>query len=79
MGLLAAGEVESEAVRRGIAYLQRSPRDGVKWREKSYTGIGFPRVFFLNYHGYSAYFPLWALARYRNLRRGGQRRVRHGM
>jgi squalene-hopene/tetraprenyl-beta-curcumene cyclase len=79
LGLMAAGEVENEAVRRGIAYLEAAPRDGAKWRESYYTGIGFPRVFYLNYHGYSAYFPLWALARYRNLRRDGERHVRFGM
>ena len=79
LGLMAAGEVDSDAVRRGIAYLEKAPRDGAKWREKWYTGIGFPRVFYLNYHGYSAYFPLWALARYRNLRQNNERRVRFGM
>jgi squalene-hopene/tetraprenyl-beta-curcumene cyclase len=78
-GLMAAGEVESAAVRRGVRYLKAAPRDGAKWHENYYTGIGFPRVFYLNYHGYSAYFPLWALARYRNLRRGNERRVRYGM
>ena len=79
LGLMAAGEVESKAVRRGIAYLEASPREGSKWHEPLYTGIGFPRVFYLNYHGYSAYFPLWALARYHNLRRDNERRVRYGM
>lgn len=79
LGLMAAGEVESVAVTRGIAYLERAPRSGAKWQERLYTGIGFPRVFYLNYHGYSAYFPLWALARYRNLRRSNERRVRYGM
>ena len=79
LGLMAVGEVECPAVTRGIAYLEQAPRDGAKWRETWYTGIGFPRVFYLNYHGYSAYFPLWALARYRNLRRGNERRVRFGM
>ncbi|MCZ6604422.1 MAG: squalene--hopene cyclase, partial [Alphaproteobacteria bacterium] len=79
LALMAAGEVDSAAVRRGVAYLQAAPRDGAKWHEPQYTGIGFPRVFYLNYHGYSAYFPLWALARYRNLRRGNERRVRYGM
>ena len=39
----------------------------------------FPRVFYLRYHGYPAYFPLWALARYRNLRRANSRRVAWGM
>ena len=40
---------------------------------------GFPRVFYLRYHGYAKYFPLWALARYRNLKRGNARRVAWGM
>jgi squalene-hopene/tetraprenyl-beta-curcumene cyclase len=79
LALMAAGEVDSAAVRRGIAYLQKAPRDGAKWCERLYTGIGFPRVFYLAYHGYSAYFPLWALARYRNLQRSNQRRVTYGM
>lgn len=79
LALMAAGEVDSAAVRRGIAYLQKAPRSGAKWCERLYTGIGFPRVFYLAYHGYSAYFPLWALARYRNLQRSNQRRVTYGM
>jgi squalene-hopene/tetraprenyl-beta-curcumene cyclase len=79
LGLMAAGETDGAAVRRGVAYLEAAPRDGAKWREPYYTGIGFPRVFYLNYHGYSAYFPLWALARYRNLRRSNDGRVRFGM
>src|SRR3546814_7164558 len=68
LGLMAAGEVDSDAVRRGIAFLQQQPREGARWAEDYWTGNGFPRVFYLKYHGYSAYFPLWALARYRNLR-----------
>lgn len=67
LGLMAAGEVESESVRRGVDYLMRAPREGGKWQERYYNAVGFPRVFYLSYHGYSAYFPLWALARYRNL------------
>ena len=79
LGLMAAGEVESDAVRRGIAFLQNQPREGARWAEDHWTGNGFPRVFYLKYHGYSAYFPLWALARYRNLMRSNERRVSHGM
>jgi squalene-hopene/tetraprenyl-beta-curcumene cyclase len=41
-----------------------------EWDEKIYTGTGFPRVFYLRYHGYSKYFPVWALATYQRLRRG---------
>jgi squalene-hopene/tetraprenyl-beta-curcumene cyclase len=79
LGLMAAGEVESEAVGRGIAYLKNAPGQGAKWDEELYNAVGFPRVFYLRYHGYSAYFPLWALARYRNLLRHNDRRVTWGM
>ncbi len=79
LGLMAAGETMSEAVARGIDYLQRAPRQGAKWDEELYNAVGFPRVFYLRYHGYSVYFPLWALARYRNLVRQNDRRVAWGM
>jgi squalene-hopene/tetraprenyl-beta-curcumene cyclase len=79
LGLMAAGEVESGTVRRGIDYLLASPRDGGQWREEHYNAVGFPRVFYLRYHGYSAYFPLWALARYRNLTRSNSKRPDWGI
>ncbi len=68
LGLMAAGEVSSEAVHRGICYLlnTQSPVDAM-WNDREFTAPGFPRVFYLKYHGYDKYFPLWALARYRNL------------
>ena len=49
------------------------------WDEARYTATGFPRVFYLRYHGYSKFFPLWALARYRNLKSGNARAVAWGM
>jgi squalene-hopene/tetraprenyl-beta-curcumene cyclase len=79
LALMAAGEVSSDSVRRGIDYLLAAPRDGARWEEEWFTAVGFPRVFYLRYHGYAAYFPLWALARYRNLTRGNSRRVAYGM
>jgi squalene-hopene/tetraprenyl-beta-curcumene cyclase len=71
LGLMAAGEVRSDAVRRGVEYLQQTQNARGLWSESSFTAPGFPRVFYLKYHGYSAYFPLWALAAYRNLMRSG--------
>jgi squalene-hopene/tetraprenyl-beta-curcumene cyclase len=65
---MAAGEVEHPAVECGIAYLRRAQDETGLWQQDAYTGGGFPRVFYLRYHGYSRTFPLWALARYRNLR-----------
>jgi squalene-hopene/tetraprenyl-beta-curcumene cyclase len=79
LGLMAAGEVDHPAVARGIAYLQQTQDATGLWRQDAYTGGGFPRVFYLRYHGYPQFFPLWALARYRNLRRSNVRRVVHGM
>jgi len=79
LGLMAAGEVESEAVQRGITYLCEANRTGARWDEEEYTAVGFPRVFYLRYHGYSAYFPLWALARYRTLKRGNERTPAYGL
>ena len=79
LGLMAAGAVDTPAVARGIAWLvDRQRRDGL-WDEPEHTATGFPRVFYLRYHGYARYFPLWALARYRNLRAGGSGRVAFGM
>jgi squalene-hopene/tetraprenyl-beta-curcumene cyclase len=71
LGLMAAGEAGSEAVRRGAEFLLHTRQDDGLWSHPSYTAPGFPRVFYLRYHGYSAYFPLWALAAYRNLTRRG--------
>jgi squalene-hopene/tetraprenyl-beta-curcumene cyclase len=79
LGLMAAGESEHPAVARGIAWLTARQGDDGFWGEDHYTGGGFPRVFYLRYHGYSKFFPLWALARYRNLARANERRVAFGM
>lgn len=79
LGLMAVGEANSEAVQRGADYLINAPKNGSGWEEKLYNAVGFPRVFFLKYHGYSTYFPLWALARYRTLTAGGANHTPHGM
>ena len=71
LGLLAAGEAGTDAVRRGVEYLLRTQQDDGLWSDPSFTAPGFPRVFYLRYHGYCAYFPLWALAAYRTLIRLG--------
>ncbi len=64
LGLLAAGEAESDAVAAGIDYLLATQGDDGGWQEEQFTGTGFPKVFYLKYHMYSLYFPLMALARY---------------
>jgi squalene-hopene/tetraprenyl-beta-curcumene cyclase len=65
MGLLAAGETRTKAVERGIEYLLRTQTAEGSWYEPEFTGTGFPKHFFIKYHMYQHYFPLMALARYR--------------
>jgi squalene-hopene/tetraprenyl-beta-curcumene cyclase len=79
LGLMAAGELDHPAVERGISYLRETQAADGLWTEKLFTATGFPRVFYLRYHGYPKFFPLWALARYRNLKTGNARSVAFGM
>ena len=67
LGLMSGGEVHSESVRRGIDFLLGTQQPNGLWSDPDFNAPGFPRVFYLKYHGYDKYFPLLALARYRNL------------
>jgi len=75
IGLLAAGKTENSdlgpvadpAVRRAVGHLVDTQNSDGSWDENETTGTGFPRVFYLKYHLYRDYFPLYALARYRNM------------
>ena len=73
LGLLAAGEADSDAVRAGIDYLLMMQRADGDWDEQPFTGIGFPKVFYLKYHMYALYFPLMALARYARVTESAER------
>ena len=77
LGLMAAGET-GPAVQRGADYLARTQKADGEWDEKAYTAVGFPKVFYLRYHGYRLFFPLMALARVRNLGRANNPRVAYG-
>ncbi len=79
LGLMAAGEVDSDEVRRGIEFLLKAPREGGKWEEQLFNAVGFPRVFYITYHGYSAYFALWALSRYQNLKSSNAKTTAFGI
>jgi squalene-hopene/tetraprenyl-beta-curcumene cyclase len=79
LGLMAAGEVDHPAVARGIEYLAETQGADGFWNEPRYTATGFPRVFYLRYHGYAKFFPVWAMARYRNLTRSNTPAVAWGM
>ena len=65
---MAAGEAESSEVQAGVDYLIRNQQSDGFWKDTCFTAPGFPKVFYLKYHGYDKFFPLWALARFRNER-----------
>jgi squalene-hopene/tetraprenyl-beta-curcumene cyclase len=79
LGLMAAGAVHHPATARGIAWLTGTQEPNGEWTEAPYTAVGFPRVFYLRYHGYKQFFPLLAMARFRNLKRSNDKTVGFGI
>ena len=75
LGLLAAGDIRSDSVAKGIRWLISKQSPLGTWDESAdgrngeaiYTGTGFPRVFYLAYHLYRDYFPLLALTTYKRM------------
>jgi squalene-hopene/tetraprenyl-beta-curcumene cyclase len=67
LALLAAGHC-GLSVDRGARYLFTTRRGDGTWEDPRWNGTGFPRVFYLKYHLYAKYFPLWALGVYRTAR-----------
>jgi len=69
LGLLTFGNPGRPSIQRGVEYLLKTQREDGAWRYQHFTGTGFPRVFYLKYDSYQWSWPLYALAKYRNLRR----------
>lgn len=66
LALLSAGEAGCAEVEAGVKYLLKTQQSDGFWKDKNFNAPGFPKVFYLKYHGYDKFFPLWALGRYRN-------------
>jgi squalene-hopene/tetraprenyl-beta-curcumene cyclase len=69
MALLAANETDGPEVADGVNYLLKNQQADGFWHDDCFNAPGFPKFFYLKYHGYDKFFPLWALARYRNTRK----------
>ncbi|WP_370518134.1 MULTISPECIES: squalene--hopene cyclase [unclassified Saccharibacter] len=78
LALMAVGRRDTEAVEKGMAYLAQAQDEHGEWHEEPYNAVGFPKVFYLRYHGYKQFFPLTALSRYRNLGTSNSGRVEYG-
>jgi squalene-hopene/tetraprenyl-beta-curcumene cyclase len=76
LGLIAAGQAESESLIRGARHLIDTQRADGTWDETLATGTGFPGVFYLRYTLYRNYFPLLALAKVRTALEGATRTLR---
>jgi squalene-hopene/tetraprenyl-beta-curcumene cyclase len=70
IGLLAVVGPNDTHVERAVAWLIENQKADGSWDEAEFTGTGFPCVFYLKYHIYRNAFPLYALSRYDNLRKG---------
>jgi squalene-hopene/tetraprenyl-beta-curcumene cyclase len=79
IALMAAGEGNSAEVGKGVAWLMAQQKADGAWEEDYFTAVGFPRVFYLRYHGYKVFFTEWALARYRNMQSGNAAPPLYGM
>ncbi len=67
MALMSLGMAADAAFRRGLEFLLAQQQPDGNWAEDSFTGTGFPRVFYLKYHLYRTYFPLLALTEARQV------------
>ncbi|MDD1621034.1 MAG: squalene--hopene cyclase [Methylococcaceae bacterium] len=68
LALLSGGEVGNTEVEAGVNYLLKTQQADGFWKDENFNAPGFPKFFYLKYHGYDKFFPLWALGRYRNER-----------
>jgi squalene-hopene/tetraprenyl-beta-curcumene cyclase len=73
IGLLAVVGPHDPSVERAVQWLVEQQNEDGSWDEEEFTGTGFPCVFYLRYHLYRNSFPLYALARYDNMRKGRRR------
>jgi squalene-hopene/tetraprenyl-beta-curcumene cyclase len=51
-----------ECVQKAVRWLLDHQLSNGSWPQSGINAPGFPKVFYLHYHGYAYYFPVWALS-----------------
>jgi squalene-hopene/tetraprenyl-beta-curcumene cyclase len=77
LALIAARRFD-EPARRAVTWLVEHQRADGTWDEPSFTGVGFPGDFYINYHLYRLVFPVTALGRYLSAVAAGDERESDG-
>ena len=72
LSLFITEKINDPSIERGIKFLKKNFDKKKLWIDNHFNAVGFPKVFYITYHGYAKYFTSWALSRYRNLKEGNK-------
>ena len=70
LSLLLTEKINDPSIKKGINFLKKNFDKNELWKDHHFNAVGFPKVFYITYHGYAKYFTSWALSRYQNLKKG---------
>ena len=70
LSLLTTDNINDLSLKKGINFLTKNFNKKKLWKDQFFNAVGFPKVFYITYHGYAKYFTNWALSRYQNLKEG---------
>ena len=72
LSLFITEKINDPSIEKGIKFLKKNFDKKKLWIDNHFNAVGFPKVFYITYHGYAKYFTSWALSRYRNLKEGNK-------
>ena len=72
LSLLIKEKINDPSIEKGVKFLKKNFDKKKLWVDNHFNAVGFPKVFYITYHGYAKYFTNWALSRYKNLKEGNK-------
>jgi len=79
LSLLLTEKIDTKHIINGINFLKKNFDKKKLWTDHNFNAVGFPKVFYITYHGYAKYFTNWALSRYQNLKSGNKTNIILGL